>query len=98
MKNWVGAVENAWTQQRDQAFWCGGMVAGRPFTKAVVKPKDGEYAYEDMDGYISYLVTEGAGKKLPVEGDEILWLFDNGYTFECEKKNTIRAFLPPKQY
>ena len=70
------------------------MAAGRPFTKAAVKQRDRNYAYRTISAYISYLVTEDdQGTQLPVEGDEILWLSDNGYTFEC-KDQTIWA-LPP---
>ena len=98
MKDWIGGVRNAWTQQRDQAFWCGGMVAGRSFAKAAVKknPRINKYDYTNRDNYISYLVTEGGRKELPVEGDEILWLFDNGYTFSCNVEQKQIVASPPK--
>lgn len=96
-KRYIGRVLNPerrgddWNCERNAAFWAGGIEAGAEFkivsrlNSIVTRAQDGFYDYPHTDGWYG-----GAAR-------ELLWLEDNGYTFEPSKVDPKITWAVPPQ-
>ncbi len=70
-------LNTVWNYERNAAYWCGGMAAGKVFKNFEAFPKN-KGDIRRLRERLQASIQDNSGGA--VEGDELLWLNDNRYT------------------